>query len=131
MINSSQIAVLMAAAMIIVGVTAPVLAEAQVAIDERGRHRVDIERNNEIGQSIEQSQEACTNDADVEITDDDVVDIGGENEAEVEQANVCTVTQSQAAANTGAIVDESTNSISVSVSKTLNDLCRARPDACA
>jgi hypothetical protein len=111
---------MMMAAMIIVGVNAPVLAEAQVAIAEKGKPA-------RIDQSIEQSQEACTNDAEVSISDDDVVDIAGENEAEVEQVNVCDVTQSQAAGNNAVIVDES---ISVIVSKTTNDLCRAHPTEC-
>jgi hypothetical protein len=72
-----------------------------------------IERNNEIEQSNEQSQEGCTNEAEVSIDDDDVVDIGGENEAEVEQSNECEVTQSQSASNNAAIVDESENTFDI------------------
>jgi len=74
---------------------------------------VEIERNNEIEQSIEQEQEACANEAEAEVSDDDGVDIGGENEAEVGQFNFCDIEQSQTATNTGAIVDESTNDFDI------------------
>lgn len=70
---------------------------------------LDVERNNEIEQSIEQDQEACTNEAEAEIEDEDFVQIGGGNEATVGQANVCDVTQTQTAANVADIVDESDN----------------------
>ena len=96
-------------AMIGVGLTgATPLAMAQQSSE------VDIERNNDIEQSIEQSQEACTNEAEVSVSDDDVVDIGGENEAEVEQSNECVVDQSQSAANVASIDDNSINVVDVS-----------------
>ena len=95
-------------AMIGVGLTgATPLAMAQQSSD------VDIERNNEIEQSIEQSQQACTNEAEVSVSDDDVVDIGGENEAEVDQSNECIVVQSQSASNNAAIEDNSENTFDV------------------
>src|ERR687893_2391584 len=90
---------------------ATVIGDPQETDQEAG---VEIERNNEIEQSIEQSQEACTNEAEVSVSDDDVVDIGGENEAEVEQVNICDVTQSQSAANVGSIVDNSENTFDIS-----------------
>jgi hypothetical protein len=57
---------------------------------------VEIERNNEISQSIEQEQEACTN---------EVEELSGE----AEQVNVCDVTQTQTATNAAAIEDFSSN----------------------
>ena len=98
-------------AMLGVGLTAatplaPVYAQDQDA-------DVDIERDNSIRQSIEQEQEACTNEAEVEVDDDDFVDIAGENEAEVEQENNCIVAQGQTATNTAAIVDFSTNDFDI------------------
>ena len=81
--------------------------------DPRQEAGVEIERNNEIEQSIEQEQEACTNEAEAEVSDDDEVDIGGENEAEVGQFNFCDIEQSQTATNTGAIVDESSNDFDI------------------
>src|SRR5918997_1562547 len=74
-----------------------------------------IERNNEIEQSISQEQEACTNEAELSVSDDDdVVDIGGDNSVDVEQTNVCDVDQTQSATNTAAIADESTNNLDIS-----------------
>ena len=93
-------------AMIGVGLTAATpMAAAQQASE------VEVERNNEIDQSIKQKQEACTNEAEVELSDDDYVDIVGDNEAEAEQFNFCDITQSQAASNEAAIVDESDNTV--------------------
>ena len=66
-----------------------------------------------IEQSIEQSQEACTNEAEVSVSDEDGIDIGGENEVEVDQANVCDVTQSQTATNVAAIEDNSENTFDI------------------
>jgi len=74
---------------------------------------VDIERNNEIEQSNEQSQEVCTNEAEVSVSDDDVIGIGGENEAEVEQSNDCIVVQNQEAENNAAILDLSENTFDI------------------
>jgi hypothetical protein len=114
---SPKLAVLMATmAMIGVGLTgATPLAMAQQSTE------VDIERNNEIEQSIEQSQEACTNEAEVEVSDDDEIDIGGENEAEVEQSNDCIVVQSQSAENNAAIVDESENTFDITTTIVSDD----------
>ena len=104
---SPKWAVLMAAFALVGTITLPTTALAQD--DESQNAEVDIERNNEISQSIEQSQEACTNEAEVSVSDDDVIDIGGENEAEVEQGNFCIVEQNQNAQQGSAIVDESVN----------------------
>src|ERR671915_1852872 len=90
----------------------PVLEEDGTT-DESQNAEVEIERNNEIEQSIEQSQEACTNEAEVSVSDDDGIDIGGENEVSVEQSNECDVTQSQNAANVGSIVDNSENTFDI------------------
>jgi hypothetical protein len=81
--------------------------------DESQNASVEIERNNEIEQSIEQSQEACTNEAEVELSDDDYVDIGGENEVEVDQENECNVDQDQDAANVASIEDNSVNEFDI------------------
>jgi hypothetical protein len=118
---SAKLAVLMAAFALVGSVIAvptnafafPVLEEDGTT-DESQNAEVEIERNNEIEQSIEQSQEACTNEAEVSVSDDDVVDIGGENEAEVEQSNECVVDQSQSAANVASIDDNSINVVDVS-----------------
>ena len=72
---------------------------------------VDVERNNEIDHEIKQKQEACTNQADVNLSDDDGVDIVGDNEAEAEQENFCTVTQTQGASNAAGITDNSDNDV--------------------
>ena len=69
----------------------------------------EIERNNELDQEIEQGQEACTNELKADVSDDDFVDIVGDNEVEAEQENNCIVTQDQVAANAGGIEDFSTN----------------------
>ena len=81
--------------------------------DESQNAAVEIERNNEIEQSIEQEQEACTNEAEVSLSDDDEVDLFGDNEAEAEQLNVCDVDQSQTAENNAAIEDNSENTFDV------------------
>ena len=90
-------------AMIGIGAGALPMAAAQQASE------VDVERNNEIDQSIKQKQEACTNEAEAVVSDDDLVDIGGDNEAEAEQENFCDVTQDQTGTNTAGIIDESDN----------------------
>jgi hypothetical protein len=101
---SPKLAVLMATmAMIGIGTGALPMAAAQQASE------VDVERNNEIDQSIKQKQEACTNEAETSLSDDDLVDIGGDNEVEAEQENDCLVTQDQTADNTAAIEDFSFN----------------------
>ena len=104
---SPKLAILMAT-IAVVGAGAIPMAPMALAQDEDSQS-VEIERNNEIEQEIKQKQEACTNEADVSVSDDDVIDIAGENEASVEQSNVCEVTQSQEATNTAVIVDESIN----------------------
>ena len=115
---SAKLAVLMATMAVIGAGALPMapMAAATVIGDPQETDQeasVEIERNNSIEQSIKQSQEACTNEADVSVSDDDVVDIGGENEAEVEQSNDCIVVQSQTASNIAAIVDESTNVVDI------------------
>ena len=92
----------------VVGAGAIPMAPMALAQDDDSQS-VEIERNNEIEQSIKQSQEACTNEAEVELSDDDVIDIGGDNEAEVEQENNCIVDQDQDAANIASIDDDSIN----------------------
>jgi hypothetical protein len=112
MINSPKLAILMAT-MAVIGAGAIPMAPMALAQDEDSQS-VEIERNNEIEQSIKQSQEACTNEAEVSVSDDDGIDIGGENEVSVEQSNECDVTQSQNAANVGSIVDNSENTFDIS-----------------
>jgi len=115
---SPKLAILMAT-MAVIGAgaipMAPMAAATAVIGDpsEDQEAEVEIERNNEISQSIKQEQEACTNEAEVEINDDDGVDIFGDNEVEVGQANVCDVTQAQAAENAAAIEDSSENTFDI------------------
>ena len=104
---SPKLAILMAI-IAVVGAGAIPMAPMALAQDDDSQS-VEIERNNEIEQSIKQSQEACTNEAEVELSDDDFVDIAGENEASVEQENNCIVDQSQSAANVATIDDDSIN----------------------
>ena len=108
---SPKWAVLMAAFALVGAITVPTTALAQD--DESQNAEVDIERNNEISQSIEQSQEACTNEAQVSVSDDDEEQEGGDNSASVSQSNECDVTQTQSATNNAAIVDESENNFDV------------------
>jgi len=114
---SAKLAILMAT-MAVIGAGALPMAPMAAATfmgeeDPEQEAEVEIERNNEISQSIKQEQEACTNEAEVEINDDDGVDIFGDNEVEVGQANVCDVTQAQAAENAAAIVDSSENTFDI------------------
>ena len=111
MINSPKLAILMAT-MAVIGAGAIPMAPMALAQDDDSQS-VEIERNNEIEQEIEQEQEACTNEAEVSVSDDDGIDIGGENEVSVEQSNECDVTQSQNAANVGSIVDNSENTFDI------------------
>jgi hypothetical protein len=104
---SPKFAILMAT-IAVIGAGAIPMAPMALAQDDDSQS-VEIERNNEIEQSIKQSQKACTNDAEVELSDDDVIDIGGENEAEVDQENNCIVDQDQSAANVASIDDDSIN----------------------
>jgi hypothetical protein len=110
---SPKWAILVLAFAVVGVVSLPGNAFAQEGDDESQNAAVDIERNNEIEQSIEQEQEACTNEAEVSLSDDDFFDIGGENEAEVEQENFCIVDQNQEATNNAAIVDESENNFDI------------------
>ena len=115
---SPKLAILMAT-MAVVGAGALPIAPMALADNNDPRdgdddsQSVDIERNNSIRQSIDQEQEACTNEAEVSVSDDDVVDIGGENEAEVEQSNECDVEQEQEAENNAAIIDLSENEFDI------------------
>jgi hypothetical protein len=104
---SPKLAVLMATmAMIGIGAGALPMAAAQQESD------VEVDRSNNINQEIKQKQEACTNEADVNVSDDDyLLDIAGDNEAEAEQFNFCEVAQTQDAANVGTITDESDNDV--------------------
>ena len=68
-----------------------------------------IERNNEIDQDIEQEQEACTNEVDVEANEKGKGD--QKVKVDADQSNECDVTQTQAAANIGTITDTSLNAI--------------------
>jgi hypothetical protein len=105
---SPKLAILMAT-MAVIGAGAIPMAPMALAQETDQEADVEIERNNSIEQSIKQKQEACTNEADVSVSDDDFVDIAGENEAEVEQENNCIVDQSQSAANVATIDDDSIN----------------------
>jgi hypothetical protein len=103
---------LLVAAFALVGVVSlPGTAFAQD--DESQNASVEIERNNEIEQSIEQEQSACVNEAEVEASDDDEVDLFGENEVEVEQENDCDVEQDQDAVNVASIEDNSVNDFDI------------------
>src|SRR5918997_36876 len=86
---SPKLAILMAT-IAVVGAGAIPMAPMALAQDDDSQS-VEIERNNEIEQSIKQSQEACT------------------NEASVEQENNCIVNQDQDAANIASIDDDSIN----------------------
>ena len=107
---SPKLAVLMAA-MTLVGIGTVVGSPLAYAVTSNGGDSVavDVERNNELEQENEQSQEACTNELEAELSDNDLIDIGGDNEVEADQENDCLVFQDQDAENNGAILDFSTN----------------------
>jgi len=107
---SPKLAVLMAA-MTLVGIGTVVGSPLAYAVTNNGGDSVavDVERNNELEQENEQSQEACTNELEAELSDNDLIDIGGDNEVEADQENDCAVVQDQDAANEGAILDFSEN----------------------
>jgi hypothetical protein len=65
----------------------------------------DVDRNNEIDQSITQSNEACTNTL-VAIEDDE-----GDQTVYSEQSNECEVEQSNSASQSASIEDNSENTI--------------------
>jgi hypothetical protein len=110
---SPKWAALMAAFTLVGAVSIPTTAFAQEEVDESQNAEVDIERNNQISQSIEQSQEACTNEAEVSVSDDDEEQEGGVNSASVSQGNKCIITQTQTATNNAAIVDNSVNTFTL------------------
>jgi hypothetical protein len=112
---SPKLAILMATMAVVGAGALPIapMALADRSDDPSQRASVDIERNNSIRQSIDQEQEACTNEADVAINDNDYVDIAGENEAEVDQENDCIVVQDQDAENNAAILDLSDNDFDI------------------
>ncbi len=89
---------------------------------DRVSTQVEVERNNEIDQEIDQDQEACTNEAHASVNDDDFIDIGGDNTASVDQSNTCIVLQDQTATQGAAIIDFSTNDIDVEAISALVDL---------
>ncbi len=101
------------AAMTLVGIGTVVGSPLAYAVEGGSNNgdtvATEIERNNELDQEIKQSQEACTNELNADVSDDDLIDIAGENEAEAEQENNCIVTQGQTAANVGDIDDFSFN----------------------
>ena len=87
---------------------------------------VDIERNNEIEQSVEQEEKAGANDASAEIDDDDFDGIAANNRAKcLSQQNICLADPSQEASNTAVIADSRYNTISVDTS--LVPFCRNLP----
>ena len=101
------------AAMTLVGIGTVVGSPLAYAVENGSNNgdtvATEIERNNELDQEIKQSQEGCTNELKADVSDDDLIDIGGENEAEADQSNFCTVTQTQAGANVGTLTDASSN----------------------
>ncbi len=98
---------------LILAMTASVFAPATAfgtAISEppeTEQQTVTIERNNNIAQNIEQDQEACTNELDVEASESGK----GDQKVEVksDQSNDCIVFQSQTAEQNAFIFDDSTN----------------------
>ncbi len=104
---STKLAVLMATIAVLgaAGVAAP-MTTAAYAQDVQA---VVIERNNEIDQDIEQEQEACTNEVEVEADEEGKGD--QKVKVDADQSNDCIVFQEQNAENNAAIVDESLNAI--------------------
>ena len=98
---SPKLTVLMAT-MTLLGAGSPMLAAAE-------HIEIDIERNNEIRQNIEQEQEACTNE--VEVSEEG----RGDQEAFVvaDQSNVCDVDQAQVGTNAAEINDASINDFDI------------------
>ena len=106
---SPKLAVLMTT-LALVGAVSPALA---AATSDRGdddpSNSVSVERNNEIEQSNDIEQYACTNEQDNEADNeggDQVAVVSGGN-----QDNDCVVVQGAEARNEAAIVDASTNDI--------------------
>ena len=106
---SPKLAVLMTT-LALVGAVSPVLASATSDRgDDDPSNSVSVERNNEIEQSNDIEQYACTNEQDNEAENE-----GGDQIAVIgagDQSNDCTVVQGASASNTAAIVDNSTNDI--------------------
>ena len=106
---SPKLAVLMTT-LALVGAVSPALA---AATSDRGHddpdNSVSVERNNEIEQSNDIAQYACTNEQDNEAENED-----GDQVAVIgagDQDNDCVVVQGAEARNDAAIVDNSTNDI--------------------
>ena len=106
---SPKLAVLMTT-LALVGAVSPALA---AATSDRGdddpSNSVSVERNNEIEQSNDIEQYACTNEQDNEAENED-----GDQIAVIgagDQSNDCVVVQGASASNSAAIVDNSTNDI--------------------
>jgi hypothetical protein len=106
---SPKLAVLMTT-LALVGAVSPVLASATNGDHEDDpSNSVSVERNNEIEQSNDIAQYACTNDQDNEAENE-----GGDQIAVIgagDQSNDCVVVQGASASNDAAIVDNSTNDI--------------------
>ena len=106
---SPKLAVLMTT-LALVGAVSPVLASATSDDHEDDpSNSVSVERNNEIEQSNDIEQYACTNEQDNEADNE-----GGDQIAVIgagDQSNDCTVVQGAEASNDAAIVDSSTNDI--------------------
>ncbi len=110
---SPKLAVLMTT-LALVGAVSPALASSYRRTthdghDEDPSNSVSVERNNEIEQSNDIEQYACTNDQDNEAENE-----GGDQIAVIgagDQSNDCVVVQAATASNTAAIVDNSTNDI--------------------
>ena len=106
---SPKLAVLMTT-LALVGAVSPVLASATNGDHEDDPdNSVSVERNNEIEQSNDIDQYACTNEQDNEAENE-----GGDQLAVIgagDQSNDCVVTQGAEARNDAAIVDASTNDI--------------------
>ena len=106
---SPKLAVLMTT-LALVGAVSPVLASATSDRgDDDPSNSVSVERNNEIEQSNDIEQYACTNEQDNEAENED-----GDQVAVVsggDQSNDCVVVQGAEASNDAAIVDASTNDI--------------------
>ena len=120
---SPKLAILMATMAVIGAAGAIPMAPMALAQDQEAE--IDIERNNEISQSIEQKQDVCANRAELEIDDDDFLGLLGNNRASLSAENICLVDQSQEATNTAAIVDNSDDTFDIDTS--LVPPCRNLP----
>jgi len=112
------------ATMAVIG-AAGAIPMAPMALAQDQEAEIDIERNNEISQSIEQKQDVCANRAELAIDDDDFLGLLGNNRVSLSAENICLVDQSQEATNTAAIVDNSDNTFDIDTS--LVPPCRNLP----